>query len=1079
MTGSDSEQERQPDDPFGLEGQVLMGMYRVGRPLHRSGMGVVYLGENTTLGTPIVLKIPDPRSVHEDGFLERFHREIQSLVDLQHPHVVRIQAQGVHEGIPFIVLDHLDGGSLASRLVEQGQCSLDEVRAWAGVIADTLDYIHTQGVVHRDVKPSNILFDRDGRPILSDFGLAHFAPPDAGRLTETGVAVGSPHYMAPEQALGGEVTAKTDQYGLAATLYEALAGQPPFPTGALIHILVQKTKDPPPDIRTLVPDLPPEVGDAIMTALAMDPEDRHPSCRHFADLLGAPGNPADSSTQLRLEAVRQEAASRRRSRVPLLLLALVGIAGAAWAAWSWRGNETQPPGRGDPPLGAQAPSAPGEYAPRWLRPAAGAQLREPKVQAAIQVPGLPPRARVRMRLTGAVATEWIDARRDEDARLFEQSVDREGLVAIEVRIEGEGVRTTTMRREVVFDWTAPSIEVTSPTERDAESAEPVIGVQGRVTDANPCVVELNGEPVPTNADGAFLHHLQLPADAPATFSVSARDMAGNESLVGPYRVSLSRPDRRYTIDVRSPAERAFIATSSVSIEGRVEPVDEGTPREVFINGRPVPVTDGAFRSSLEVEADGPLAIRVRIQGAGLTPADVTRTVTIDGTPPVIELDPPTTEGSGPDVEIRGHVQDQNPKEVLVDGTAYPVEDDGSFLLRLAWRPDREIVLVAIDQAGNKSLPVSREPGRDEEVRIVLQSPRDGETLPVVESGLVAVAATVRNLRADDRVLVNGDRPLRDGNEILFTHRVEGRGPHAIAITVERADVTIAEERASFRLDPDIPYHPLRLSAAAGEPPLEGLAAAQASAAARGKHVLAYVRRPGGSVWDHRVERDVFADPDLLAALRERYVPVVVEAELEALRRYRIAQTPSVVLMLPDGTPYARLHRGGLRPEHVLARVATAYATGQAVASIRAEDAPPPTDPDLTALLTALAQARFLTDPAHESLVSLALERDPEGALGVVGALAAERAENELRALRERDAPVREVLAYLNTAEDLRGIYYVETLFGVVESLRAAGAVSDAKTLVARIPLDPTWESDAAVRARYKAVLDRIQSAAGD
>jgi serine/threonine protein kinase len=271
-------------------GVTLLGIYRVDRKIADGGMGSVWLGEDTNLGRKVVVKVPHVRFLGESGFRARFTREIAELVRLEHPSIVRILAQGVHEEIPFFVLQYLGGGSLEERLEAggDGPRGVDTVVPWLRTIAATLDFVHGRGVVHRDVKPENILFDEEGHVFLSDFGVVKALDENLD-VTEAGTGVGSPKYMAPEQGLGQPVEGAADQYGLATTIYEAITGRLPFQGDSALEILMVKLKEPPTPLADLAPDLPPACGDAVMRGLAAEPADRFPSCQEFADafLAGA------------------------------------------------------------------------------------------------------------------------------------------------------------------------------------------------------------------------------------------------------------------------------------------------------------------------------------------------------------------------------------------------------------------------------------------------------------------------------------------------------------------------------------------------------------------------------------------------------------------------------------------------------------------------------------------------------------------------------------------------------------------------------------------------------------------------
>jgi len=270
-------------------GLTLLGSYRVDEKMAEGGMGSVYLGHDTNLGRRVVIKVPHARFLGEAGFRRRFTLEISELVRLEHPNVVGILAQGVHEEIPFFVLQYLGGGSLEERLSEEGAGpdEVTDVLSWAGTIARTLDFIHARGTIHRDVKPGNVLFDEEGHVFLSDFGVAKALSSQSLEVTAVGTGVGSPRYMAPEQGMGGDLTPSADQYALASLIYEAFAGHPPYREETALKILLAKHNKDPEPAHTIVPHVPAAAGEAIARAMSRSPEDRFPSCVAFFEALKA------------------------------------------------------------------------------------------------------------------------------------------------------------------------------------------------------------------------------------------------------------------------------------------------------------------------------------------------------------------------------------------------------------------------------------------------------------------------------------------------------------------------------------------------------------------------------------------------------------------------------------------------------------------------------------------------------------------------------------------------------------------------------------------------------------------------
>src|SRR5439155_12415145 len=206
---------------------TTMGGYHIERLLGRGGMGRVYLAEDARLGRKVALKLLDPDLAEDERFRERFARESRLAASLDHPNVVPIYEAGEHEGVLFIAMRYVEGTDLARLIEEQGALGLDRTAAILSQVAAALDVAHEHGLVHRDVKPGNILVGRGEHTYLTDFGLIKRREADTG-LTKTGQFMGSVDYAAPEQIRGEPVDARTDVYSLGCVLYECLVGEPPF-----------------------------------------------------------------------------------------------------------------------------------------------------------------------------------------------------------------------------------------------------------------------------------------------------------------------------------------------------------------------------------------------------------------------------------------------------------------------------------------------------------------------------------------------------------------------------------------------------------------------------------------------------------------------------------------------------------------------------------------------------------------------------------------------------------------------------------------------------------------------------------
>jgi serine/threonine-protein kinase len=287
------------------------GRYEVLAKLGEGGMGVVYKARDHNLGTDVVIKMPHRHALKEPGFAERFEREVRALCKLTHLHVVKVTDVGRHNGIPFAVLQYLPGGSLEDRRVRDadGQVLPADPRTLAGWlpgVAEALDFVHRRGYLHPDVKPANILFDDQGHPYLSDFGVVKVlaAGPNkrgGAALTGAGMVLGTPAYMAPELIRGEKCDGRADQYALAAAVYELLAGDVPFPGATPAAILVKQTTEDVTPLHQVNPAIPAELGAAVERGLAKDPAQRYASCAELAQAVLAvavPGSATSTATPM-------------------------------------------------------------------------------------------------------------------------------------------------------------------------------------------------------------------------------------------------------------------------------------------------------------------------------------------------------------------------------------------------------------------------------------------------------------------------------------------------------------------------------------------------------------------------------------------------------------------------------------------------------------------------------------------------------------------------------------------------------------------------------------------------------------
>jgi tRNA A-37 threonylcarbamoyl transferase component Bud32/membrane protein YdbS with pleckstrin-like domain len=260
---------------------VLSARYRLIGPLGEGGMATVYRGRDLRLNREVAVKILREDLTRDPTFLHRFRQEAQFVASLSHPNIVPVYDVGEEDGTHFIVMEYVRGRTLHEALDAGGPMSPDRASAVALQVLDALAYAHAQGIIHRDVKPHNILLTPDGTARLADFGIAHLAD---GSTTRTAAILGSAQYLSPEQSRGEEASERSDIYASGIVLYEMLAGAPPFDGPNALAIANQHLNATPPRLRDHVA-VHPALEAAVMRALAKSPDDRFDGAAQFADTL--------------------------------------------------------------------------------------------------------------------------------------------------------------------------------------------------------------------------------------------------------------------------------------------------------------------------------------------------------------------------------------------------------------------------------------------------------------------------------------------------------------------------------------------------------------------------------------------------------------------------------------------------------------------------------------------------------------------------------------------------------------------------------------------------------------------------
>jgi len=308
--------------PQSLTGTRL-GKYQVGSEIGQGGMGTVYKGYDPTLERYVALKVMAPHLTWEEEFVERFLREARAAARLRHPNIVTIYDVGRDRGSYYFSMDYVEGKTVAQLIKERGPTSIGEALRILKPLASALDYAHENGLVHRDIKPSNVVVSDDGHVTLMDFGIARASR--STRLTRSGAVMGTPEYMAPEQARGDDVDRRTDQYALGVIAYEMLVGKAPFKAESTPTLLYKIVHEGPPPLHDARPDLPRAATSVLSRALAKEKGQRYPSCTAFVDALRQAAQAAPVPARPSRPAVPVETRVDKKPSRQLLGLGGVGL----------------------------------------------------------------------------------------------------------------------------------------------------------------------------------------------------------------------------------------------------------------------------------------------------------------------------------------------------------------------------------------------------------------------------------------------------------------------------------------------------------------------------------------------------------------------------------------------------------------------------------------------------------------------------------------------------------------------------------------------------------------------------------
>lgn len=627
------------------------GRYKVSKVLGKGAMGLVYLAEDPLISRQVAIKVIEAQAgVSTDELLARFDREFRSAGTLSHPNVVTVYDVGKQDDTNFIALEYVDGQTLQEMLESQRILALDHVGDLISQICDALDFAHDRGIVHRDVKPQNILMTAKGRPKITDFGIAKFTTGTTA-VTQEGAVVGTPAHMSPEQAHGHPLTGASDQFSVGVILYRMLTGELPFAGETPTTIMYRIVHEQPLPVNTLNPSIPPALNDVVMTALSKDPSQRYRSCTALAEAVHAVVSRARSAGTVAVESTlpddetTREAVPVARRRWPWRIIASSGVAALVLvAAGIWLGG-------GSGPNASDPPDAGGLQDTSGLAGTGVLDETELAPAAAAAVPDdITRRVRVESDLAGAAI--WLDG--TDLATVTPAEIEIEGsagqMVRLELRRDGTITAETdlTLGPEMLAAWVpeetvAPEAVAVAPEQYrigTTPSGARVI-LNGAVLDGvTPLFLEVTpGTPynIRTELDGydaagwAFtLEDLSDAQRASRTldFPLTASYVPGHLVLVAPYRVTIEV--RASGTDSAQPRSYGPSANLEVPLRPGRYDLALSAPSVFFERALTVDVAEGAQREirvpdavSVQVAAV-PSNCRVTIDGrdVGATPVSV-------------------------------------------------------------------------------------------------------------------------------------------------------------------------------------------------------------------------------------------------------------------------------------------------------------------------------------------------------------------------------------------------------------------------------------------------------------------------
>ena len=312
-------------------GETIAERYELEEVIGQGGMSTVYKAHDSLLERNVALKVLHQQYNEDEDFVERFKHEARSVAQLQHPNIVTVIDRGEEDGRQYIVFEFIDGENLKELVVRKGRLDVRDALEIAHEIARGLAFAHESGLIHRDVKPQNVLLNGDGRAKVTDFGIARSLDVEHG-VTQTGTILGTSNYIAPEQATGQPVDAHTDVYSLGIVLYEMITGELPFPGESFVAIAMKHIQEPSPNVLDVRGDVPLRVASMIDRALEKDPEHRFPTMDAFAAeieaCLAELDRGEDSAVTMVVPATQRLQPQKHRKQPVSPFPVLIGLLGA-------------------------------------------------------------------------------------------------------------------------------------------------------------------------------------------------------------------------------------------------------------------------------------------------------------------------------------------------------------------------------------------------------------------------------------------------------------------------------------------------------------------------------------------------------------------------------------------------------------------------------------------------------------------------------------------------------------------------------------------------------------------------------